>query len=59
MTELLSASGHTPLPDDHNILDSSTAPPVQHTSEIAVTPSRSSKVKNKGIASYRFVTELL
>ena len=52
--ELWTASGHTPLPDDHNIFASSTAPPVQHTSgmspqPVAVTPPRSTKVKNKGI----------
>ena len=52
MTELLSASGPMPLPADHDILASSIAPPVQHTSgmspQVAVTPSRSLKVKSKG-----------
>ena len=53
MTELLSASGPTPLPDDHA---SSSAPPMQHTSgkspQGAVSPSRSLKVKSKGVVSW-------
>ena len=49
MTELLSASGPTPLPDDHA---SSSTPPMQHTSrnspQVDVPPSTSLKVKSKG-----------
>ena len=52
MTELLSVSDPTPLPDVHA---SSSAPPMQHTSgkspQVAVSPSRSLKVKGKGIVS--------
>ena len=52
VTELLSASGPTPLPDDHA---SSSTPPMQHTSgkspQVDVSTSRSLKVKSKGIVS--------
>ena len=53
MIELLSASGPIPLPDDHA---SSSAPHMQHTSDklpqVAVSTSRSLKVKSKGVVSW-------